>query len=103
MSTIKKKDKVVVLSGKNKGKQGEVLKVFPATKTAIVAKVNFVKRHKRATQTDPGGILEKEAPMNLAKLMLICPKCSQPNRPKSDTLSDGKKVRVCRKCGEMII
>ena len=103
MSTIKKKDKVVVLSGKNKGKQGEVLVVDPSKGTAIVAKVNFVKKHKRATQSDPGGIHEKEAAMSLSKLMLVCPKCSQPTRPKSDELSDGKKVRVCRKCGEMII
>jgi large subunit ribosomal protein L24 len=103
MFNIKKKDKVVVLSGKNKGKQGEVLVVDPGKMTAIVAKVNFVKKHKKATQSDPGGILEKEAPMSLSKLMLVCPKCGQPMRPKTDTLSDGKKVRVCRKCGEMII
>jgi large subunit ribosomal protein L24 len=103
MPNIKKKDKVIVLSGKSKGKQGEVLKVFPDKMTAIVAKVNFVKKHKKATQTDPGGILEKESALSLSKLMLVCPKCSQPTRPKTDSLSDGKKVRVCRKCGEMII
>ena len=103
MLSIKKKDKVVVLSGKNAGKQGEVLKVYPDTKKVLIAKVNFIKRHTRSTQTDPGGIREKEAPVPLAKVMLVCPKCSQPNRPKFDFLSDGKKVRVCRKCSEMII
>jgi large subunit ribosomal protein L24 len=103
MLNIKKKDKVVVLSGKDKGKQGEVLVLDPVKMTAVVAKINFVKKHKRATQQDPGGIHEKEAAVSISKLMLVCPKCSQPNRPKFDTLSDGKKVRVCRKCGEMII
>ncbi len=103
MLTIKKKDKVVVLTGKDKGKQGEVLKVYPESNRAVVAKVNFVKRHTRPTQTEPGGIREKEAPLSLAKLMLVCPKCSQPSRPKFDVLSDGKKIRVCRRCGEMIV
>lgn len=103
MLTIKKKDKVVVLSGKDKGKQGEVLKVMPDEARVIVAKINFVKRHTRPTQTDPGGIREKEAPLPIAKVMLVCPKCTQRTRPKFDTLSDGKKVRVCRKCGEMIL
>jgi large subunit ribosomal protein L24 len=102
MLTVKKKDKVVVISGKDKGKQGEVLEVMPSEGRAIVAKINFVKRHTRPTQGNPGGIHEKEAPLPLSKLMLVCPKCSQPSRPKFDFLSDGKKVRVCRKCGEMI-
>lgn len=103
MLTIKKKDKVVVLSGKNAGKQGEVLKVYPDAQRVLVSKVNFIKRHTRSTQTEPGGIREKEAPLALAKVMLVCPKCNQPTRPKFDFLSDGKKVRVCRKCSEMII
>ena len=103
MLTIKKKDKVVVLAGKDKGKRGEVLKVFPEEKRVIVSKINFVKRHTRPTQTEPGGIREKEAPMSISKVMLVCPKCSQRTRPKFDTLSDGKKVRVCRRCGEMIV
>lgn len=103
MLTIKKKDKVVVLSGKDKGKQGEVLKLYPETNRAVVSKINFVKRHTRPTQTAPGGILEKEAPLSVAKLMLVCPKCNQPSRPKFDVLSDGKKIRVCRRCGEMIM
>jgi large subunit ribosomal protein L24 len=103
MLTIKKKDKVVVLSGKNAGKQGEVLKVYPDKMRVLVSKVNFIKRHTRSTQTEPGGIREKEAPLPLAKVMLVCPKCSQPTRPKFDRLSDGKKVRVCRKCSEMIV
>lgn len=103
MLTIKKKDKVVVLAGKDKGKQGEVLKVFPDRMMAIVSRVNIVKKHARPTQNEPGGIKEKELPVPLARLMLICPKCGQAIRPRFGNLSDGKKVRICRKCGEMIL
>ena len=102
MLTIKKKDKVKVLAGKDRGKQGEVLKVFPEEGRVIVSKINFVKRHTKATQADPGGIREKEAALPISKVMLVCPKCTQAVRPKFDALSDGKKVRICRKCGEMI-
>jgi len=103
MLTIKKKDTVVVNTGKDKGKKGEVLKVYIEENKVIVSKINFVKRHKKPTQTEPGGIREKEAPVPISNVMLICPKCTKPTRPKFDTLSDGKKVRVCRKCGEMIV
>ena len=103
MLNIKKKDKVVVLSGKDKGKKGEVLDVFPDKCKVVVAKINFVKRHTKPTQRDAGGIREKEAPIAMSKVMLICPKCEQALRPKFDKLSDGKKVRLCRKCGEMLI
>ena len=103
MLNIKKKDKVIVLSGKDKGKKGEVLKVFPESKKVVVTKINFVKRHTKPTQRDPGGIREKEAPIAIGKVMLVCPKCDRASRPKFDKLSDGKKIRVCRKCGEMIV
>lgn len=103
MLTVKKKDKVVILSGKDRGKQGEVLSVDPNKMRVIVSRINFVKRHTRTTQQDPGGIREKEAPVSISKIMLVCPKCNQPNRPKFDFLSDGKKIRVCRRCNEMIV
>ncbi len=103
MLHIKKKDKVMVMTGKDKGKTGEVLKIFAEKKRVLVSKINFIKRHTRPTQTDPGGIREKEAPVHISNLMLICSKCSKPTRRKIDFLSDGKKVRVCRKCGEMIV
>ncbi len=103
MLNIKKKDKVVVLVGKDKGKEGEVLKVIEETNKVIVSKINFVKRHTKPTQRDPGGIKEKEAPISISNVMLVCPKCGKPNRPKFDKLSDGKKVRICRKCGEIIV
>lgn len=103
MYAIHKKDKVVVLSGRSRGKQGEVVKVLRDTGRVLVSKINFVKRHARPTQTAPGGIREKEASLALSNVMLVCPKCSRPMRPKMDFLSDGSKVRTCRKCGEMIV
>jgi large subunit ribosomal protein L24 len=103
MLTIHKKDKVVVLSGKSRGKQGEVVQVLKDSSRVLISKINFVKRHSRATQTTPGGIREKEASIHISNVMLICPKCSQPMRPKMDFLSDGTKVRTCRKCGEMLV
>lgn len=103
MLPIRKKDKVVVKTGKDKGKTGEVLKVFPAASRVIVSKINFIKRHTRATQTTPGGITEKESSIHISNVQLICPKCDQPTRVKIDHLSDGKKIMVCRRCGEMIV
>ena len=103
MLHIKKKDKVLILAGKDKGKRGEVLKITPDAETAVVSKINFIKRHTRPTQTDPGGIREKEAPVHISKLMLVCPKCDQPTRLKAERTADDKKSRICRKCGEMII
>jgi len=100
---IKKKDKVIVISGDEQGKSGEVLKVFRDKGTVLVTKINFVKRHTKPTQGDPGGIKEKEAPVKLSSVMLICPKCNKPGRPKSGKFPDGKKARICRKCGEMIV
>jgi large subunit ribosomal protein L24 len=102
MALILKKDKVVVLAGKDRGKRGEVIQVLPDVQRVIVSKINFVKRHSRPTKSQPGGIREKEASLHISNVMLICKKCSQPMRPKSDKLSDGTKVRICRKCGEMI-
>ena len=102
MLSIKKKDKVVVIAGKDKGKQGEVMRVLSDKGRVVVAKVNFVKRHTRPTQQEPGGIHEKEAPISISNVMLVCPKCQQKTRPKYDILSDGKRVRICRRCNEMI-
>ena len=103
MLAIHKKDKVIVLAGKSRGKQGEVVQVLRDSGRVLVSKINFVKRHSRPTQTTPGGIREKEASIHISNVMLICPKCTQPMRPKVDALSDGTKVRTCRKCGEMLV
>ena len=98
---LKKKDKVVVLSGKDAGKRGEILK-RAAEYRFVVSKVNVVKRHQRARQNEQGGIIGKEAPLHQSKLMLVCPKCDSPTSPRITFLSDGEKVRTCRNCSEMI-
>jgi large subunit ribosomal protein L24 len=103
MLTIRKKDKVKVLWGKDRGKEGEVISVDAGKGTVFVAKINVAKRHTRPTgQTDAGGIKDKEQALPIGKVMLICPDCKKPNRPKFDALSDGTPVRVCRKCGTTI-
>ena len=103
MQKIRKKDTVAVMVGKDKGKQGEVVKVFPAKKRALVAKLNMAKRHMRPSQQNPGGVVEKEASIPLANLQLVCPKCSQITKVKFDFLENREKIRVCKKCGEMIV
>ena len=105
MNTIsmKKDDLVVVLSGKDKGKQGKVLTVLPSESKVIVEGVNVVTKHKKPTsQTDQGGIVKKEAPIYACKVQRVCPKCNKPTRPAHKLLADGKKVRVCKKCGAEI-
>ena len=100
---IKKGDTVVVLSGKDKGKQGKVLEVQPKAGKVIVEKVNVVSRHtKPRKQGDQGGILKKEAPIYACKVQRVCPKCNMPTRPAHTLLADGKKVCVCKKCGAEI-
>ena len=100
---IKKKDKVRVISGNHKGTEGEVLKVFPESDRVIVEKVNLIKRHSRQTKDTPqGGIIEKEAPIGISNVMLICPKCNKPARTGTAVLGDGSRVRTCKQCGEML-
>ena len=100
---IKKNDKVVVLSGKDKGKQGKVLSVIPSESKVVVEGVNVATKHKKATrQTEQGGIVKKEAPIYACKVQRVCPKCNKPTRPAHKLLADGKKVRVCKKCGAEI-
>ncbi len=104
MLHLKKKDKVIILSGKDKGKKGEVLKLIPEKNQVIVSKVNFIKKHSRPNpKSGGGGIVQQEAPLNISKVMLLCAKCNKSTRIKIDTLADGKKVRMCRKCGEILV
>jgi large subunit ribosomal protein L24 len=101
--SIKRDDKVKVVAGKEKGKIGKVLKVLHGDESVIVESVNFVKRHTRPGGKVPrGGIIEKEAPIHWSNLMLMCNKCISPIRVKMQRLEDGSKVRMCRKCGEII-
>ena len=101
--SIKKDDTVVVLSGKDKGKKGKVIAVLPKDGKVVVEKINMVSRHtKPRRQGDQGGIIQKEAPMYACKVQRVCPKCDQATRPAHKVLADGKKVRVCKKCGAEI-
>jgi large subunit ribosomal protein L24 len=104
MTVIKKNDKVKVLSGKEKGRQGKVLKVFMDKQTALIERLNMVKRHTKpgGKAGQQGGIIEKEAPLRLCKLMLVCPKCSKPTRVGVRKLESGDRVRYCKKCSDQI-
>ena len=100
---IRKDDKVKVLTGKDKGKIGKVLKIKNKKDRILVENINVVKRHTRPTaQNRQGGIVESEAPIHWSNVMLMCTKCVSPVRTKIQRLEDGKKVRVCRKCNEII-
>jgi large subunit ribosomal protein L24 len=98
---IKKNDLVMVTQGREKGKSGRVLKVFPEKEKLLVEKINMIKRHTRPHgQQRRGGILEKESPLHLSNVMPLCEKCNKPVRIRHRTVEGGKKVRVCHKCGE---
>jgi large subunit ribosomal protein L24 len=100
---LKKGDQVTVIAGKEKGKSGKVLKVLSKKESALIEKVNFVKKHSRPSDKNrQGGILEKEAPLPVSNLMIICAKCNVPVRVGKKILEDGKKLRCCKKCGELM-
>ena len=97
---VKKGDKVVVLSGKDKGEEGEILRAKPAEGKVIVEGVAMVKKAVRPNaQNQQGGIIEQEAAIDASNVMLICPSCGKPTRVGHDVNDEGKKVRVCKKCG----
>jgi len=102
---IKKKDKVIVISGKDKGKTGEVLEIIAGGEfkpaRVLVSKINVVTKHKKPTQTDAGGLVKVEAPLPMSKVMLIDPKTNKPTRVRIKTMPNGDKVRVA-KSGETI-
>ena len=101
--SIKKNDKVIVLTGKEKGKIGTVLKVDVDKSRAIIEKINMVKKHaKPGGKRAQGGIIEKESPIHISNLMLVCSKCAEPSRSGRRILEDGTKARVCKKCGELL-
>ena len=94
---------VKVLSGKDRGVIAKVLRVYRNEGTILVEGVNFVKRHTKPHSTNmQGGIVEKEAPLDISSVMLICSKCSKPTRIGKKVLEDGTRQRVCKKCGEVI-
>ncbi len=98
---IRKNDSVMVIAGKEKGKTGKVLKVLPRASAAVIERMNLVKRHtKPRGPQQTGGILEKEAPIHISNLMVMCDKCNAPVRVGSKILANGEKVRICRRCGD---
>ena len=100
---IRKDDKVIVLSGKDKGKEGKVLKADPKGGKVVVEGVNVASRHyKPRKQGEEGGVIKQETPIYACKVMRVCPKCGKPTRCAHKILDDGKKVRVCKKCGAEI-
>ncbi|NLV49977.1 MAG: 50S ribosomal protein L24 [Clostridiales bacterium] len=100
---IRTDDTVVVLSGKDKGKEGKVLRAMPDSNKLIVQGVNVATKHQKPRkQGDQGGIIKVETPIYASKVMRVCPKCGKPTRHAVKFLNDGKKVRVCKKCGETI-
>ena len=99
---VKKKDVVQVMSGKEKGKTGKILRVIQKKNRIVVEKLNMVKRHTKPTGSAAGGILEKEAPMHAANVLLFCEKCARGRRTAVKVLESGKKVRACRKCSTQL-
>ena len=102
MANIKKDDNVIVVAGRDKGKKGKVLKVFPKEDRALVQGVNVVKRHQRQTQREQGGIVSKEAPIHLSNIAHVDPKSGTATRIGFKTMADGSKVRFAKKSGEVI-
>ncbi|RLB07512.1 MAG: 50S ribosomal protein L24 [Deltaproteobacteria bacterium] len=101
--SIKKNDTVMVIAGKERGKSGKVLKVLPKKNAVIIERLNFVKRHLRpGAGHGQGGIVEKEAPIHISNVQLLCGKCNLPTRIGKKILEDGRKIRICKKCGEAI-
>lgn len=103
MLHVKKGDTVVVLAGKEKGRSGKILSVDTKKSKVLVEKINMIKRHSRPSKSAPqGGIIEKEAALQASNVNVLCPKCNKAVRIKSRLLDDGKKVRICAKCSEIL-
>jgi large subunit ribosomal protein L24 len=100
---LRKGDTVIILSGKDKGKQGEIKRSFPGESKLIVEGVNVAKKHQKPRrQGDPGGIIEIETPIYACKVQLVCPKCGKGTRIAHKILEDGSKSRMCKHCAELI-
>ncbi len=99
---IRKNDEVLVTTGRDKGARGKVIRVLPEEGRIVVAKVNMIKRHTKASAQGTGGIIEKEAPLAISNVQYFCPSCKAGVRLGVKNLEDGRKVRTCRKCGEVL-
>jgi LSU ribosomal protein L24P len=103
MRKLKTGDDVFVITGKDKGKSGKILKVFPKEERAIVEGINKIKKHLKPTPRNPqGGIIEIFGKIHISNLMLICPKCKRPTRVGIKILEDKRKIRYCKKCGDFV-
>lgn len=98
---IRRDDEVMVIAGRDRGARGKVIKVLPNSGRVLVSKVNMIKRHTRQSAVSNGGIIEKEAPVALSNVQYFCPNCQTGVRLGAKLLEDGRKVRCCRKCGEV--
>lgn len=100
---VRKGDTVMVIAGDDRGKTGRVLKLIPDKRRLIVEGINFIIRHTRPSQINPqGGRVEKEAPIHISNVMVVCPRCNQGTRVERRLMDDGKRARVCKRCGEVI-
>ena len=99
---LRKGDMVKVLAGKDKGKTGKVIKAIPEKDRVIVEKINLIKKHKKPDQKTKGGVVEKEGSIHVSKVGLLCNKCNAAVRVRNKILEDGKKVRICSKCNDVI-
>ncbi len=100
---VRRGDTVAVLTGKERGKRGRVLRVLPESRRVLVEHVNMIKKHQRPTQRlRQGGIIEREGFLALSNVMVVCGRCDRPARTGVDRLADGRKVRVCKRCGESV-
>ncbi len=100
---IRKNDTVLVTAGKDRGKRGKVRFAYPKKNRVVVEGINFIKKHSRAQgQARQAGIIDLEAPIDVSNVMLLCQKCNRPTRVGFTSLEDGRKVRICRKCKEVI-
>jgi large subunit ribosomal protein L24 len=100
---IRKNDTVLVIAGKDKGKKGKVRFAYPKREQLLVEGINFIKKHSKARgAVRQAGIIEREAPIPVSNVMLLCDKCNHPARVGFRFLADGRKVRTCRSCGEVI-
>jgi len=100
---VHREDTVLILAGRDSGKKGRVIRVFPDKNKALVEKINMVKRHTRPNQQLPqGGIQEKEAQIHVSNLQVVCAKCGKATRVAQKVLASGQKARSCKKCGEIL-
>ena len=103
MSHVRRGDTVAVIAGRERGKRGKVLRVLPGAGRVIVEHVNMIKRHQRPTQKlRQGGIIEREGALALSNVLPICARCDKPARTGMKVLGDGRKIRICKRCGESI-